>query len=487
MRLFLAGTEIGSHRSLLADLGVKHVALSYMGLRRRVKFSKPWMLDEKFDPEAQIFLDSGAYTVNKDDAEYSDVDLFAISQHYHHFVEQNIDRVDMVSEFDAVSLGRDWIEAQRSTFYDKLPPEKFMAVWHPEWGMEVLEDLTDRYQIVGIPATSLEGRNLTPILNGISARGTRLHGIAMTKIESMKSIRWDSVASTSWISPQHYGDTIVWTGKELKRYPKKYKETARRRHRTLFTKAGFDAAKIAADDPTEVLRLSVWSWLEFEKSINKRAMSNSLPPEAPNEKPETGGEVVDHSPDQGGQNLPTVVRRDTTSLPIVGIVHESRGEDEEDVPVLKIRSDSARVCDNCFLANNCPAYDPGSNCAYNIPITVRTREQFKALRYGMLEMQAQRVMFMKFAEDREGGYADPNLSKEIGLMNKMMKEVEEMEREGFEVTFRARGSQQAAESGMLSRLFGRNPADQMQALETPISADSYIEAEVIETENRGEV
>src|SRR5690606_10269854 len=154
-----------------------------------------------------------------------------------------------------------WIEKQRREFYDHLPRDKFIPIWHAEWGIDYLEQMAEHYPRIGITTTEFNNRDLTPLLNTlVRTRGIRLHGVAMTHVDQMSAINWDSVSSTSWISPQQFGDTIVWTGRELKRYPKKYKEQARKRYRTLFEREGFDAEKIANDDSTEVLRLSIWSW-----------------------------------------------------------------------------------------------------------------------------------------------------------------------------------------------------------------------------------
>jgi hypothetical protein len=493
VRLFFGGAEIGSHRTLLDEADVRNVSMSYMGLRRRVKFARPWLIKDKFPQYVSVFLDSGAYTVNADES-IETAEIEEINEHYQDFVNANLDRVDMVSEFDAMAMGLDWIEEQRDTFWSTIPREKFMAIWHPVWGIPYLHEMSSRFEIIGIPSTSLEGRNLRPVLNALAVKGTRLHGVAMTKIEEMQTIRWDSVASTSWISPQRYGDTIVWTGKELKRYPKKYKASARKQHRTLFKNMGLDAEAIANDDPTEVLRLSIKSWQKFEEYVNKHhgkpgvvtpLFSNADHPEV-----ETEEEVVDTHPETVDQTVPTtpsptkdvVKRREPVSvLPVMGL-GKADEEDEDSPPVINIRSESARVCNSCFLAEKCPMYEPDSNCAYNIPVTIRTREQRKALHEGLIEMQTQRVLFMRFAEEMEGGYADPNLTKEMNLLNKMLTEFAELEREGFSISINARGgSPDAAQSGMFSRLFGKEAGQKVQEIEGPaVLADDIIEAEVIE-------
>jgi hypothetical protein len=493
VRLYFGGAEMGSHLKLLEEAGVKHVSMSYMGLRRRNQMKRQWLVKDKFPSYMSVFLDSGAYTLNAhEDVEADEIE--EINEHYQDFVNANLDHVEMVSELDSMTMGLDWIEEQRDTFWSRIPPEKFMAIWHPVWGIPYLHEMASRYELIGIPATSLEGRNLRPVLNALAVKGTRIHGVAMTKTEEMQSIRWSSVASNSWISPQRFGDTIVWTGNELKRYPRKYKDQARKRHRTLFKEMGLNAQAIADDDSKEVLRLSILSWQKFEEYINRKHRSGAvvtpLFSHATDPEVETVSDEVD-TPDNSGDNevstpppSKALARpRDRTEMLPVMQIGKSRPEDEDSDNVLNIRSESARVCNTCFLAEKCPGYEPDSTCLYNIPVQIRTREQVKGLRQGMLEMQTQRVLFMRMAEETEGGYADPNLTKEMALLSKMVAEYEEAEREGFSINISARGSgPQKAEGGMLSRLFGADAGQKSMELEAPVNADDYIDVEVLKDE-----
>lgn len=492
--MYFGGAEIDSHRNLLRDANAKHVSMSFMGkYRRSPRPRKPWLVKDKFWEGVSVFLDSGAYTLNAD-SEADEDTLLEIYEHYRDFVNANLDDVDMVSEFDVLSLGIEWIEEERETFWKSVPKEKFMAIWHPVWGVAYLHEMASRFEIIGIPSTSLEGRELRPVLNSLASKGTRIHGVAMTQKEEMKTIKWDSVASTSWISPQRYGDTIVWTGKELKRFPKKMKDQARMQYRTLFKNNNFDAEAIANDDSDELLRLSIWSWQQFEADINKRGGTELVPSRGVTTTPHaddppnvtSDGDRVDPQPDSadpiGATGKELVIRPVDQILPVMGLQHRKKDpedDESEDITTLTIRSESNRLCNTCFLSEKCPGFQPDSNCVYNIPVVVRTREQFKALRYGMVEMQAQRVMFMKMAEDVEGGYADPNLSKEMGLLSKMMGQLHDEEQEGFSLNITARGSSQASSSGTLSRLFGNDVGQRIQELPAPINADDYIEAEIV--------
>lgn len=487
MDLYYAGGEVPSHRNLLAAAGAEHIALSYMGLRRRVKFSRPWLIEDKFTDE-EIFLDSGAYTVNKEPAKFTQADLKDIAAHYREFVTENIDRVTMVSEFDALALGKDWILQQREEFYDTLPADKFMPIWHDEWGLDELQRLAGEYDRVGVHATSLGGRDLAPFLNGLVAEtDIQLHGMAMTKIDQLETIRWTSVASTSWLSPQAYGDTIVWTGREMKRYPKKYKDQARKRYRSLFEREGFDAEKIAADDSKELLRLSVWSWQRLMEDIERkhhRPRLVTLPP--PKDDPpnvEIEGEEVDTPMPETRNSLATV--RETQPLPVIGVrtrterfQDEDGQEREHQITGLSVRSESTRKCSTCFLSSKCPAYEPHSTCAYDIPIQMKTKDQFLMLQNSLIEMQTQRVLFMRFAEETEGGYADPNLSNEIDRLQKMLKTKHDMEAEGFTFKMEARSHGSNGQNGMIARLFGDQASETARALPAPVEADAVLEGYV---------
>lgn len=112
-----------------------------------------------------------------------------------------------------------------------------------------------------------------------------------------------------------------------------------------------------------------------------------------------------------------------------------------------------RVCDGCFLANKCPEYQPGESCAYEMPVRVRTKEQYIALLDSMISMQAMRVFSMRMSEEVEGGYADPNLSSEMDRLAKFVKLKSDIEEAGFTFSMKMQ-SKDHAEVGLISRLFG---------------------------------
>lgn len=480
MRLYFGGAEIPEWARLLGD--VPDISLSFVGLLRRK--TTAWDLSEHFPENQHIFLDSGAYTFNKDVTkmpEYGRIDL--IAQQYQDFITRNVARLDIISEMDSLAMGHEWISEQREDFYDELG-DKFMPIWHADTGMEELERLASTYKHVGILQTDVDGRDIGPVLNNlVGTYGVLLHGVALTHMGLMRSIKWDSVGSTSWLSPSQFGDTFVWTGKELKRYPMKYKDQARKRHRVLFDREGFDAEKIAADDRTEVLKLSIWSWTQFINDINRHGVT-TLPDNVVSLNTEYSGNEVDTLPsDTRNEQLRTP--RPLQTIPVMDVYYQSVTERDEngqesttEAPFIAPRSSSLRMCNTCFLKGKCPGFQPDANCLYDIPIEVKTPQQLRALYDGLVAFQTQRVMFMQMAEQIEGGYADPNLSSEIDRLQRLIKQKQDAEREGFTMTMQVTDT---TKTGAMSRFFGADVANKLNNQLPTVSADAIIhDAEIID-------
>ena len=409
-------------------------------------------------------MDSGCQTLNNDkEPRYTDEELLEIRKHYYEWVEQNIDNIEIYSEFDALQLGTGHIIEYRQSVTGVMR-DKLLPIWREEWGFQELQRIVEQFGRVGLSQTQMNGRDLVVTLNRMADSGVELHGLAMTKQDIMQAVKWTSVSSTSWVSPQKYGATFVWSHNQLKSYSKDQKEQARRKERFVIESAGFDVDKILNDDPKELLRLSLWSWSQFVDSINaKKARGVTTSMISPSDDfTENSDEEVGGVLEPVRKTVSTVSRRDPSEMAVIpllafeGKIEKKRntttGELEDvQIDLLRSRSDSMRLCDTCFLAAKCPMFEESSTCAYNIPITIRTKDQAQALMDTMVEMQAQRVLFMKMAEDAEGGHADPILSGEMDRLVKMMDTKHKMEQEGFSVTVTAK---QNGNMGIVDKIFG---------------------------------
>jgi hypothetical protein len=490
MRIFLGGAEQPAWRKLLQECEVPNVGVSFSQLRARLPQTKPYILEERFNDTQSIFLDSGAFGANK---KIHDVNEYMES--YLRFVENNLDRLAYVTEFDSTQLSLDTIQGWRRDFWDSMPPEKFVPVWHESYGADELVRLCECYENVGITAPT---KDISHRLNALVVRaGASIHGLGIGDYDLIKKIKFSSVLHTSWTAPMRFGDTIVWDGNRIRRYPEKYKEVARKRHKMVFKKAGFDPDLILNDDRNEVARFTVWSWKQLENYMSqKRAVTNVRrikrpgvstfpPPEDNQPTEELVAEAVATLPVQSG-NL-AVERAERSVLPIFGF--ETRETENgqvgavEQVAVPVLAKTSRRVCDSCYVSASCPCFQSGATCSFDIPIELRTKEQLVSAMTGLLEMQFQRTAFGRFAEELEGGYPDPNLSNEMDRFFKMtalFKEIQD-NRDFMKVTLEARG-----QAGVLSRVFGEGRAQALHNLRQPLNPEQtnqfledVIEGEVV--------
>ena len=266
------------------------------------------------------------------------------------------------------------------------------------------------------------------------------------------------------------------------------KDQARPRYKNIIQKAGLDYSEFIGDSTLEPTRVAVWSYKRLEESMDKKTpdfhiieggkdsqLSDNSDTPLLSGMMEFGGVPSDNSDLEVRKNERNeVVQRDPNemqNLPVFGFKTKTIVETDEngkdilkDVPVVQTQTSSLRQCDTCFVASNCPAFKPANSCAFNLPIEVRTKEQLKGLLTSIIEMQGQRVAFMRFSEEMNGGYADPNLSQEIDRLLKLVGQVKEMEsnKEFIQIT-----AQRQSSSGVLSAIFG-DRAQALKELNEPI-------------------
>jgi hypothetical protein len=479
MNLIFSGVEVGSNRTLLEGMKVESMGLNYWGLRKRgLPKTKIWLISEHFEPEAKVYIESGASQADK--AGLSRQELLDLAADYQEFLVNNADRAEAFLEFDSQVLGQEWIAQQRS-FFSNDP--KLWVVWHESDGISNLQALAKSYSNIAIPNDTIESvKNLASLTRTLQrSHGTAFHAIGCAKPDNLRQVPFSTASTLSWLSPMRRGETIVWDGTKLNRYPKRMKDQARPRYKAMVEKAGLDYSEFIADSTLESTRVAVWSYKRLEESMDKKTpdlhiidggknaqVSDNSDTPLMSGLMEMMGGASDNSDLEVRKNEPTkLVERDPEemqNLPVFGVKMKTVVETDEEgrdvlkeVPVINNQQSSLRQCNTCFVASNCPAFKPENMCAFNLPIEVKTKDQLKALLTAIIEMQGQRVAFMRFAEEMNGGYADPNLSQEIDRLYKLVGQVKEMEtnKEFIQIT-----AQRQSAGGVLSAIFG----DRAQAL-----------------------
>lgn len=480
--LVFSGSEIGSNRRILDEMGAELVGLNYFTLRKRgLPKNKTWYIDEHYPSEMRVVIESGATQADK--AGWSRAELEEYAADYQEFLVNNAHRAYLFLEFDSQVLGRVWIEQQRPFFEHD---EKFVPIWHQEYGVENLRSLSVKHNYVAIPNTEIEAVTNLAALTRSYKQQTNVQYIALgvAKPENLRQIPFQMATTLAWTRPMRSGETIVWDGQRLARYPKKMKDQSRPRYKFVVENAGLNYQKFKDDDIVEAAKVAVWSYQQLEKAMDKKRpdlhiidgekrsdnsdtplmsgmMELDLPP-SDNREVETRKNIEPREPHEVmplpvfGFNMKTIVDQDETGRDIL-----------KDVPVVQSQTATIRQCNTCFVAANCPAFKPNSMCAFNLPIEVKTKEQLKSLLTAIVEMQGQRVAFMRYAEEMNGGYADPNTSQEIERLLKLVKTIKELEEQRDYIKITA---ERQTSGGVLSAIFG-DKVQAMREMEQSISED----------------
>lgn len=459
MKLIYLGAEVPSNRTLLESTSATAVGVSFWRLMKRgLPKKNAYLLENYFNEDFQIHVHAGI----PKDVKLDPLDLAVFAAQYEDFIAHNIDRITTFNEISYPDIDLEFVEEQRRTAWNEVPPSKFQPVWQPSFGFANLNEMVDRYLDIGLPGDALESETQLALVTRTLTRqkGTRFHALGCAKPDNLRQVPVETASTLSWLAPMLHGETIIWDGTKLVRYPKRMKDQARSRYRNAYAKAGLDADKILEDDPQEVCRLALWSYEQFEMRLNRvnnqeddgLLYDNSVSEDS-GINTETTPAVYDNKGIQPRKLMPRNPD-EIVNLPVFGYEVKTEVDEDgviKDVPVVHSQATSLRACDSCFVASNCPAFKSQSMCAFNLPVEVKTKDQLKSLINAIIEMQGQRVAFMRFAEEMSGGYADPNVSQEIDRLFKLIKTVKELDdsREFIRMTVERQGS-----AGVLSSIFG---------------------------------
>jgi hypothetical protein len=473
VRYFFAGGEVCSYRRLLEGNGHHTIAMSFVGLSRRTRFRKPWAVSDHFSPDTEVLLDSGAYTFNREGSTATEQEAVAMAVAYMSFVRHNASHLDGVTEFDALILGDAWIRGAREDFYDDLGP-LFIPVWHSLSGVAELEHLAGKYGRVGILQDDADEEDHEAMLQQLAAAGIRLHGMGMTRTRTMRQIAWDSVSSTSWLSPVQYGDLIIWDANKLHRYPRTRREHGLRAYQAKLEAEGFDTAAIAAGKQAELLRLSAWSWSQYVSWIN-----DARPTAAPAAADPGAGAVVAVRPQPRERVILPLI---STTVRPAGDGDGQAGSDDNGEAVVTAAAAPLMQCSTCYIRRECPEFSDGASCKYEIPVQVESGNQLRAVLNTIIRIQAQRALVMTMMEQAKGGYADANTGAEIDRLARLVRLRSDAEKSSVTLSLTASGPA-ARQGGYLSSLFGKEAGDRATALPEPLPAAEIlgiVDAEIME-------
>lgn len=474
------GADVPSNRLILEGMGVQDFGVNYWRLKQRgLPTTKPYLFEGRFQDGVNIHLDLGAekssILYGKDLQDYLNLVLA--------FVANNAERITTCTDHPELPV---------QSLIDILGPSRVIIVWSPQSGYKRLRELAAAHQHIGIPGSGIES-DTTLVGHLLPLRGNVLHAIACAKPDTLTSVRFESASTLSWLSPMLRGETVVWDGNRVLRYPKKMKDQARSRYKAVTERAGLDYKKILDDDAIEVTKLAIWSYLRFGEHMDKK---NRF---IVNNREELDTPLNEETPDLDVNNKGVEMRKpsglmkqrephEMSVIPVMGFTQKTIKETNKDglevereVSHVASGTVSLRQCDTCVLASNCPMFRPESSCAFNLPVQFESTDQVRSMLTVLLEMQAGRIAFTKFAEELNGGYPDPNLSQEMDRYFKMVERLKVIESDSSYMKITVEGKSNSP--GVLSRLFGEMPKELPRSF-TPKESDALlldvIEGEVVE-------
>ena len=439
--IYLAGAENPSHQQILASCGANRVAVNVTSLLRRRTLT--WELDLPYPDWEWVAYCDGPATSD---------DLHLI--------------LDRASKPPVSVVGPlAWSEW-----------DNYLPLWNGE--EEIPKERENGFVI-----TDRVFKDKALLRRALAARSVGMTLGAITGSTDPSISKFDLVVSGSWWSSMKFGETQVWDGKKMHRYNADRKAEVRTRHRDHIEHLGIDVDQVLLQDPDETARLAIVSWQYFSESMSGGTLlsfskKSEVASYEENDMDITGFDpnALDMHPSKGRHRmvLPVVGLSSITSTEKLG----DGTEVIEEQAIVRTVSESIRSCDNCFLATaGCPGFQPGASCAYSIPVEIRSKDQLQSVMQAMVEMQTQRVLQARFAEEITG----QELSTEVGReMDRLFTSVEKMRdimdnRDTVRMTVEAKGR-----SGVLSRLFGDRVGTNAKMLQQPVDSNDVIDALVDE-------
>jgi hypothetical protein len=438
--IYLAGAEDSDHRDLLLDVGASRLAVNAATLLRS-RNVETWSLELGEDEEWVVYADAP-------------LDLDDLSS-----IEQKVNKPPLF-----VTGSDRWAEH---------------PMYSPFWTGE--GDVPRFGPSLFVSDKVVKDKTLSRKVMSRRLDGAAVGAVTGTTQQKLLS-RFDVVVSSAWWSTMRYGETQIWTGTEMKRYDTTGTNAARTKYADLIESYGIDMSKLVRDDPQEMARLAITSWIEYQHSLETDAVLLERSEAATAGDTDTESGALDHI--RLASNTPEA-RHERTVLPVVGVDKVTfttkridGSDDVEEIPVITSSAANVRQCSNCHLADvGCPQYQPNSLCAYEIPVVIKSRDQLQAALQAVVEMQTQRVFEARFSEQLQGQELAPEVGTEVERLFRMVEKMKGIldDRESIKVTMEAKGK-----SGVLSRLFGDTAGENARALGTPIPSDDILEAVVLE-------
>lgn len=167
---------------------------------------KPWQT--QIIPRFKNFmLDSGAFTLRKK----TNVNLDDFVRRYINFINENDVKYFFELDIDNI-IGLNQVEEIRK-YIEVQTHKKTIPVWHPNRGIEYFKKMCDEYDYValgGVVNCDVKKGNYIKtfpwFIDYAHKTNTKIHGLGVTQLSILRSCRFDSVDSSTWVNGSRFGE-----------------------------------------------------------------------------------------------------------------------------------------------------------------------------------------------------------------------------------------------------------------------------------------
>lgn len=286
----------------------------------------------------------------------------------------------------------------------------------------------EHYQLIST-LSEMPARDMRAINNAMGRPCFHTHG-PITKEEITAGL-YASGATSSWLTGATFGNTYEYVG-ALKMNTHHGSKGQGKRVREQF-KSRCERIGVSYDALMEDDRHAVNLWNAHQWHLFARDAAFSSGAELMVTKPTfQQGDTSDLVAAVSTSNALTTPRPQQTTL-----ATQERG------------AAYLRTCNSCFLSSSCPAFALDADCSISTRPRVDTPEDLQQLLNRVIEIQGERVLFAAFAEKAQNLGINPDVSKEVQTLTKIVKEAKEiMAPISEEITIKARGP------SVMNQLFG---------------------------------
>lgn len=417
MKLYFSGAEVGAHRKRFAKAGIRRVAFNLGPV-----------------------LNSGGHSIVAEGDLVPFITLFYASQ----TVDEDKAAAIMREHGDETSIAL-------GMQYSGRFPGTAVPLWNGVDVDEAIEFMVDHGAVAVDEVDLVEKRNQIP-LNSFVARNPAVSLYCVSsKVEVLALPCLTDAVIAGWIATQKHRELQVWDGKKVRKFPRTSRAASVDNYIGQVNNMECDPKLLKEGSVDEMVSLSFKSWLQYESVIATAPHRNG-----------------DTSASEHGTALATAPaeprQRERVLLPVLTVDDGGQGA--------RVADDALRQCNGCFIAHACPGYQPDASCAYAIPVEIRTARQMRDAQHLVHEIQMQRVLFMRHAEESAGGEPNPALGKE---MDRFFAQAESFARQAenrSSLTITA--TESTGGKGVLAQIFGDQMSRAGPALSTPVPSDDVL-------------